>query len=575
MTFNNQDAGSLPRLSPFEKSRPFFPFHSFRQYPFLVPLLFLVFSAHIALNYVYTHADERHYTDAALTMQQTGDYLTPYTADGEQRFKKPILTYWLVTLSYHFFGVSHFSSRLPFWIGGALLIYLTGSMAFYVFKDRWISFCAMIVLLVNPLVFMSASRSIPDMPLAIFMTVSAYGFLGLLLEEKPPAKYYWMAYCGAALGFETKGLPAAVFASFSIAFLLFNPWRRKTFRSLVHVPSMLAGAALALSWYATMYALHGEFLLEQFFGDQVGRRVTGSSLQMLTNLVQFVLVFLLYFLPWLVPLFGGLRKGLQPGRFSLDPSASAASLFMLSWIVLSMVMSVFLSTFFDRYFLLVLPLASVLIAYWFSTLSADRQYRYLLPFSLLYAVLVILFLSIGSYHVVNGALQVPEAFMGSLVVLVLVVSMVMLFRKLRPLLSLMLLYLSLLPAASVALSPVVLPEVGYETKAALDTFGIRSERIGFLGEPDVGARIRTALGRDRVVQPLSDKEREGNAGFDCIIFEERYAGKLSLEGYTVRELSFFWKTIDPFELIRALHWNRVEEQKRKRAVKYFVAWKKE
>ncbi len=564
----------VSRLSAFDKGRLFSSF-SCRQYLILVPFLFLVFSAYLALNYVYTHADERHYIDGALFMLQTDDYLTPYTADGEERFKKPILTYWLVTLSYQLFGVSHVASRLPFWLGGALLLYLTGRMASYVFRDRRISFHAMIVLLVNPLVFMSASRSIPDMPLALFMTVSAYGFLGLLLEEKPPAKYFWMAYCGAALGFETKGLPAAVFASLSIAFLLFNPWRPKTVRSLLHIPSMLAGAVIALSWYVTMYLLHGQFLIEQFFGDQVGGRVTGNGMQMFTNLMQFTIVFLLYFLPWLPGLFSGLRTGGREGRYCFDPAISAASLFMLSWIVLSMVMSVFLSSFFDRYFLPVLPLASILIAYWCSTLSADRQYRYLLPFSLVYAVLVILFLSIGSFHIVNGVFQLPGVLMASLVVIALVVSTVLLFRKKQPLWSLMLLYLSLLPAASVALSPVVLPEVGYETRAALDKFGIRVERIGFLGEPDVGTRIRTALGRDTVLQPLSGKEPHADGDFDCIIFGEHYAGSISLEGYSVRELSFFWKTIDPVELLQALQENRVEQQKRKRAAKYFVAWKKE
>src|SRR5437867_3418181 len=39
------------------------------------------------------HGDERYYTDAAITMIQSGDYLTPRYADGTERFKKPLLTY--------------------------------------------------------------------------------------------------------------------------------------------------------------------------------------------------------------------------------------------------------------------------------------------------------------------------------------------------------------------------------------------------------------------------------------------------------------------------------------------------
>ena len=71
------------------------------------------------------HGDERYYTDAAITMVQSGDYLTPRYADGTERFKKPLLTYWILCASYKLFGISVFSSRLPFLLAGCGVLWLT------------------------------------------------------------------------------------------------------------------------------------------------------------------------------------------------------------------------------------------------------------------------------------------------------------------------------------------------------------------------------------------------------------------------------------------------------------------
>ncbi len=91
----------------------------------LIPILFLIYSAPSALDYVFHFPDEKYYTDAAIQMMEKGDYFTPYKADGSPRFLKPIATYWVLIGSYKMFGVSQFSSRLFFWLAGALLVAIT------------------------------------------------------------------------------------------------------------------------------------------------------------------------------------------------------------------------------------------------------------------------------------------------------------------------------------------------------------------------------------------------------------------------------------------------------------------
>ena len=84
----------------------------------LAPVLFLIYSAPGALDYIFYHPDEKYYTDSVLKMIEREDCVTPYNADGSPRFLKPIVTYWVLMGSYKVFGISPFSSRLFFWLAG-------------------------------------------------------------------------------------------------------------------------------------------------------------------------------------------------------------------------------------------------------------------------------------------------------------------------------------------------------------------------------------------------------------------------------------------------------------------------
>ncbi len=55
---------------------------------------------------------EPMFVEAARQMMITGDWVTPYW-NGETRFDKPPLTYWLVSLSFNLFGVNEWGARIP------------------------------------------------------------------------------------------------------------------------------------------------------------------------------------------------------------------------------------------------------------------------------------------------------------------------------------------------------------------------------------------------------------------------------------------------------------------------------
>ena len=59
--------------------------------------------------------------------------------------------------------------------------------------NKHISATAAFITASNPLVLMSASRSIPDILLVLFLTISAWGFIEIMIRENPGKRYYWMA----------------------------------------------------------------------------------------------------------------------------------------------------------------------------------------------------------------------------------------------------------------------------------------------------------------------------------------------------------------------------------------------
>jgi len=304
----------------------------------IIPIIFLIFSAPAALEYFFYYPDEKYYVDSVLQMSDTGDYLTPLNADGTPRFLKPVITYWTLAGSYKIFGVSKFSSRVMFWLAGALLTFLTYALAKYVSGSKKTALTAALITASNPLVLMSAGRSIPDILLVVFMTISALGFMKIMLDDKPKKRYYWMAYVGAAVAFETKGLPAAAFAGISILFLLFNPWHRCALKKLINIPAISLALIIAVSWFAIMYIEHGPGFFSSFYEDQVGERVSSKTMQILINGSAGVLNFIAFSIPWIIIV---LSKPAELKKYinNADHKLKAVFGFIAIWVIMILLMS--------------------------------------------------------------------------------------------------------------------------------------------------------------------------------------------------------------------------------------------
>jgi len=114
--------------------------------------------------------DEPRNAGCASEMLAANDWVTP-TFNAELREHKPVLTYWLMMLSYSIFGVGEFGARFPsamLGVGTTVLIYLVGRRLFRPSTGFWAA-----IAISTTMMFSVASRAAtPDAPLIFFSTLA-------------------------------------------------------------------------------------------------------------------------------------------------------------------------------------------------------------------------------------------------------------------------------------------------------------------------------------------------------------------------------------------------------------------
>jgi 4-amino-4-deoxy-L-arabinose transferase-like glycosyltransferase len=315
--------------------------------------------------------DERFYTDAVIGMLQNGNYLIPTYSDGALRFKKPILTYWVVLASYKTLGVNYLASRLPFLLAGTAVVGLTYAFALALIRRRSVALVAAAIMASNLTVLYLSIRSTPDMLLTLFILMSMLGFTRLIFRGHRSAWDYGLAYLGIALAVATKGLLGLLPILFVIGIVLVTKPLRLRLKDLIHGPVLLATLPVALFWFVLAFTQHGDAAVSDFMGDQVGERFDGNKGYILSNIGVYLSSFVVQLLPWsavaLLVLIAAWRK-----RRSLFPEYRREMLFLGLWILLLFVVFIFGNIQRTRYFLPAYPHLAILTSLLLCTGFRDR-----------------------------------------------------------------------------------------------------------------------------------------------------------------------------------------------------------
>jgi 4-amino-4-deoxy-L-arabinose transferase-like glycosyltransferase len=213
--------------------------------------------------------DEGAFTEATREMLASGNYITPHK-DGEPRYDKPVLIYWLQAASVKVLGLNELALRLPSALAatGWLL-----ALWFFV-RGRLGSATATVAALVMALtleVSIIAKAATADAVLNLFLALSFFEIYRWYLRPERATllrAYFWMG-----LGFLTKG-PVAVFFPVLVSFLFFltersfKDWLRAAFSPW----GWLLFLAVAVPWYVAIYIDNGSGFFESFFlKHNVGR----------------------------------------------------------------------------------------------------------------------------------------------------------------------------------------------------------------------------------------------------------------------------------------------------------------
>jgi 4-amino-4-deoxy-L-arabinose transferase-like glycosyltransferase len=307
------------------------------------------------------HFDEGWYTNAAIEMIRTGDYLTPRYPDGSARFRKPIVTYWVLVTSYAALGIGLVSSRLPLLLAGGAVLWVTYRMARSATGSKDAAVLAAAILGSNIQFMESATKATPDMLQCLFMTLSLWGAVEIVFRERRESRWYALLYVGAGIAIATKGMLAVMLLLFVWAFGRFMPMPDRSSIPLMYPGWLATGLLIPLSWFVVSTFLQGSAAISTLVEDQIGDRLDGAPTLVLPNLALYLLTPLRFFAPWLVLLGIALlaQRDLLVGYVGRRQPLLR---FVLGWLLVNIVIFSLGNLMRSRYLLPTYPLTAVLLA---------------------------------------------------------------------------------------------------------------------------------------------------------------------------------------------------------------------
>lgn len=300
--------------------------------------------------------DEPRFARATIEMMRRGDWIVPHF-NGEYRFDKPPLTYWLMSLAYRVFGFTEFGAR-----AASILASLATAIALYAMGRRWFSPSAGLLAgfgwLTALQVLLHGRGAVADPALVLCVTLAQWAVFELLGETEPahPEGWRWTLWLSLAFGFLAKGpIALAVPLLGAIVFRLFRrtplPWRRLGALWGVPVLLLVVGA-----WgIPALWLTRGAFWSGGMEKHVIDRGVRAWNSRLFVPLLYYPLTFFFSLFPW------SAFAGRMVARVRAQRDARAA--FLASWFLAPMLIFSFYATQLPHYTLPGFP-AAVLLTSW-------------------------------------------------------------------------------------------------------------------------------------------------------------------------------------------------------------------
>lgn len=229
--------------------------------------------------------DEPRFATATREMQDRADWFVP-TFNGDYRFDKPILIYWLMRGGYALAGVTELGARLPSLAAALALVLLTAAAG-----RRWFDARTGLVAgaaLASCLQFFIHGRlALADMVMIACVALAQIALARLLLDPETTApsaaaesaksarRWWWALWLGLAAGFLAKGPIAWAVPALSLILLRWVFWRKPLpWSRLRALPGLGLALVLIAAWgVPALVMTHGDF-----FRVGIGKHVVERGL---------------------------------------------------------------------------------------------------------------------------------------------------------------------------------------------------------------------------------------------------------------------------------------------------------
>jgi 4-amino-4-deoxy-L-arabinose transferase-like glycosyltransferase len=243
-----------------------------RQKPYLaILLLSLVLGFAFMGSRSLSEPDEGRYTNVALNIADSNEWISLYRHPASLHFTKPPLTYWTIAASVKTFGFNTWAARLPIalaYLFSVLMIFRLGKI--FSREKPWLP---ALIFATSPFPFLAGNYISTDFVLAACETFAVLCFTQYAFLKKSK---FWMdaMWAGFGLAFLAKG-PPSLLPLMAIIVLL---WQQKDLKALFRPLGLVAFGLVGLAWYAVVIQRHPG-LLDYFIGHEVVARVADESMQ--------------------------------------------------------------------------------------------------------------------------------------------------------------------------------------------------------------------------------------------------------------------------------------------------------
>lgn len=325
-------------------------------------------------SYGLFDVDEAIFAEASREMLESKDFVTP-TYNGNPRYHKPPMIYWIQSASMQIFGVNAFAARLP----SAILAFLTLFMFWDAIKritgqNRYAVIATAVYAF--SLSFMMISRAaIADMLLNFMILSLIFSLLSNIFALERSNKRVFFAGLIMGLGLLAKGPVVAVVAGLVIGFVVFT--RSDVWYALkcVNPFLLLLGAVIPVApWLGLIVWEKGfDFLYEFIMVHNIGR-FTAPMDRHGGQWWYYIAVLLIGFFPWVLFLpsaaWGALKEHL-PALRSEQPR-HLMPIIGLFWGIAVVVLFSFSATKLPHYILPAIPGFALVVADRLDRLDKDR-----------------------------------------------------------------------------------------------------------------------------------------------------------------------------------------------------------